>query len=453
MSSLPGILIIGVFLVFAGLMMTRRMPALLALPCMAVIIATISGAFYDWSALVVPAPPAKPDFTDFWSFIQSHVMTKGAARLAEPIMFTVFGAILSQLVMRAGIAQRIVSVAAEYAGDRKMVLAGLLTLAVAFCFTSLTGLGSVIMLGSLVLPILLSAGLSAEFSACLMLFAIAVGGVFNPAVIGTYTTVLGLELEVVKHYAAIFGGLLALTTLVFFLVEGRKETTTFAWSVIAEPLASKPAPALSLLTPIVPIALLLVSGWLADHGIGYKWEIIPAFVVGILYGALTTDAKRALPNVTAATLEGLKDVGPVLGLFVGIGMALNAMSAEPTKTVMAPFLQAILPTSTLGYVLFFTLLAPLALYRGPLNFVGLGAGVAFLIKSSALMPAVALLSAFLSVGQIQGVCDPTNTSNVWLATFTKSSTERFLKRTLPYVWAFVAVALLYAGFGAGVMSK
>ena len=453
MSSLPGILIIGVFLVFAGLMMTRRMPALLALPCMAVIIAMISGAFYDWSALVVPAPPAKPDFTDFWSFIQSHVMTKGAARLAEPIMFTVFGAILSQLVMRAGIAQRIVSVAAEYAGDRKMVLAGLLTLAVAFCFTSLTGLGSVIMLGSLVLPILLSAGLSAEFSACLMLFAIAVGGVFNPAVIGTYTTVLGLELEVVKHYAAIFGGLLALTTLVFFLVEGRKETTTFAWSVIAEPLASKPAPALSLLTPIVPIALLLVSGWLADHGIGYKWEIIPAFVVGILYGALTTDAKRALPNVTAATLEGLKDVGPVLGLFVGIGMALNAMSAEPTKTVMAPFLQAILPTSTLGYVLFFTLLAPLALYRGPLNFVGLGAGVAFLIKSSALMPAVALLSAFLSVGQIQGVCDPTNTSNVWLATFTKSSTERFLKRTLPYVWAFVAVALLYAGFGAGVMSK
>lgn len=454
MSYLPGILIIATFGVFAALMMTRRMPALLALPCMAVVIAIISGAFFDWSKLVVPEPPAKPDFTDFWSFIQLYVMTKGAAKLAEPIMFTVFGAILSQLVTRAGIAQRIVSVAAEYAGDRKMVLAGLLTMAVAFCFTSLTGLGSVIMLGSLVLPILLSAGLSAEFSACLMLFAIAVGGILNPAVIGTYTTILGLELDVVKHYAAIFGGLLALTTFVFFIVEGRKEASSFAWSVVAEPLPSRSVPFLALLTPIVPIALLLVSGLLQQKfEWGYKWEIIPAFVVGILYGALTTDARRALPNVTAATLEGLKDVGPVLGLFIGIGMALNAMSAEPTKIVMAPFLQAVIPTTTVGYVLFFTLLAPLALYRGPLNFVGLGAGVAFLIKSSALMPSLALLAAFLSVGQIQGVCDPTNTSNVWLATFTKSSTERFLKRTLPYVWIYVAVSLLYAAFGAGVMSK
>ena len=48
MSFLPGILIIITFGVFAGLMMSRKMPALLALPCMAVVIAVISGGFYDW---------------------------------------------------------------------------------------------------------------------------------------------------------------------------------------------------------------------------------------------------------------------------------------------------------------------------------------------------------------------------------------------------------------------
>lgn len=441
MAILPGLLILITFGVFAALMMSRRMPALLALPCMAVIVAGISGAFYDWSQL-----SAEAGFQDFWSFLQGHVMTKGAARLAEPIMYTVFGSILSQLVIRAGIAQRIVGVAAEYAGDRKFVLAALLTLVVAFCFMTLTGLGAVIMIGSLVLPILLGTGLSAEFCACLLLFAIATGGIFNPAILGNYQAIFGLDQAVVKHYVMLYGGLLAATTAVFFVIEGRRERS-YAWAVAQEVPKAPPMSPLAMLTPILPIGLLL-----SGETFGGRWEIIPAFVVGILFGALTTDPRRALQNITAATLEGLKDVAPVLGLFVGIGMALNAMSAEPTRVVMEPFLRGVLPQSNAAYLLFFTLLAPLALYRGPLNFFGLGAGIAGLILGADLMPAVALMAAYFAVGQIQGVCDPTNTSNVWLATFTKSSTERFLRRTLPYVWGFAAVALAYAALGARVMT-
>jgi len=166
---------------------------------------------------------------------------------------------------------------------------------------------------------------------------------------------------------------------------------------------------------------------------------------------LTTQPSRAISNVTAATLEGLKDIAPVIGLFIGIGMALNAMMADPTKAVMQPFLEAILPQSSMGFLVFFSVLAPLALYRGPLNFYGLGAGVAGLILGAKLMPAVAIMAAFFAVGQIQGVCDPTNTHNVWLATFTKTSTEKFLKATIPYVWGFVIAALSYSALIDGVM--
>jgi hypothetical protein len=70
-----------------------------------------------------------------------------------------------------------------------------------------------------------------------------------------------------------------------------------------------------------------------------------------------------------------------------------------------------------------------------------------------LMPPVAIMAAFFAVGQIQGVCDPTNTHNVWLATFTKSSTEKFLKSTIPYVWGFVVAALAYAALVDGVMNS
>lgn len=459
MSFLPGLLIIVTFGVFAGLMMSRRMPALLALPCMSVVIAVISGAFYTWPEVdkIESVSPFGKVFRNLvgsgWdsvltenqgyiNFLAVDVMTAGPAKLATAAMFAIFGAILSQQVMRSGIAQRIVSVTAEYAGDRKMLLAGLLTVVVAVCFTTVTGLGAVIMLGSLVLPILLGAGLSAEFAACLMLFAIAIGGVFNPVNYGFYVTTIGVPEEVAKHYVLVYGLLLALTAFVFFLVKGRREAQTFSWAVPAPQPVGKSVPLPALLTPLIPIGLIMI----------FNWQIIPAFVAGILYGALTTDAKNALQNVTASTLEGLKDVAPVIGLFIGIGMALNAMMAEPTKQALEPLMKAIIPTTPTGYLVFFSVLAPLALYRGPLNFFGLGAGVAGLINGIGLMPPVALMAAFFAVGQIQGVCDPTNTSNVWLATFTKSSTEKFLKATIPYVWGFVVAALAYASLVDGVMN-
>ena len=439
MSLIPGFLILATFAVFAVLMMTRRMPALIALPSMAVVIAVISGAFYDWSTV---APDAKPE--SFKNFLEIFVLTEGAARLANLMIYAIFGAILSQVVMRTGIAQRIVSVAAEYAGDRKMLLAALLTVVVALCFTSVTGLGAVIMLGSLVLPILLGAGLSAEFSACLMLFAIALGGIFNPVNFGFYQETLNLDLALVKRYAAVYGTLLGLTTLAFFVIEGRKERSVHAWAVTAAPAPTHVnVPAAALLTPILPIGLIL-----ALH-----WEIVPAFLVGILYGAITVNYRTALQTVTAATLEGLKDISPVLGLFIGIGMALNAMAAEPTKVIMKPMLEGVLPQSPMGFLVFFILLAPLALYRGPLNFYGLGAGVAAILLGANLLPGVAIMAIFFAAGQIQGVCDPTNTSNVWLATFSKSSTERFLRLTLPYVWVFVAVALCWAAFVDGALAR
>lgn len=435
---LPGILILLIFLVFAALMMSRRMPALLALPGMAVTIGLVSGVFFDWGSL----PPDAEGPRSLYEFLAQTILTKGSARLAEQLMYTVFGAVLSQVVIRTGIAQRIIRVTAEFAGDQKMLLAFLITAAVAGCFTSVSGLGAVIMLGSLALPILVGAGLSASFSAGLMLFAIALGGVFNPAILGFYQKTLNLDLEVVKHYVAVYGGLLALTTLAFLVVGGLRERRSFAWAVqVEEAPVDRRVPLPALLTPLLPIALILLFGL----------DIIPAFLVGILYGVLTTDPRGALNQLTACTLEGLKDVSPVVGLFIGIGMALNAMMAEPTKAVMAPFLERVIPTSPVPFVLFFGLLAPLALYRGPFNFYGLGAGIAGLILGTGLLPPVALMAAFFAVGQIQGVCDPTNTHNVWLAQFTRTSTESLLKATLPFVWAFVLLALIYSVFVGGVL--
>lgn len=439
---LPGILIVLVFLVLAGLMMTRKMPALLALPVMAVAIGVIVAVSLGLPLTALATGQEKPP-PNLRDFIFTTILTDGAARLAGAMMFAIFGAILSQVVMRQGIAQRIVRVAAEFAGDRKMVLAAVMTAAIAVCFASLTGLGAVIMIGSLALPIMIGAGLSPRYAACLMLFAISVGGCFNMANMGLYINVLKLDLSTVKQFAWSYGTLLALTAAAFLVLHGRRESRGFAWAVdLGSPPSGVPLPA--LLTPLVPIALIMMP-WPFSLMLD-PWPIIPAFLVGILYGLITTDPRRIIANMTACVLEGLKDVSPVLGLFIGIGMVLNAMMDPATSQIMSPFISAVVPTSRLGFIVFFTALAPLGLYRGPLNFIGLGAGFAALTLANNLLPPSAVMAAFLGVGQVQGVCDPTNTHNVWLAQFTHGATEDFMKRTLPFVWGFVLLALLWAVF-------
>jgi hypothetical protein len=54
------------------------------------------------------------------------------------------------------------------------------------------------------------------------------------------------------------------------------------------------------------------------------------------------------------------------------------------------------------------------------------------------------MAALLSVGQIQGVCDPTNTANVWIANYVGGNVQQILRSTIRYVWPAAAVGLVVA---------
>lgn len=54
------------------------------------------------------------------------------------------------------------------------------------------------------------------------------------------------------------------------------------------------------------------------------------------------------------------------------------------------------------------------------------------------------MAALLSVGQIQGVCDPTNAHNVWIANYVGTDVQQILRRTIVYVWVAAAVGLVIA---------
>src|ERR1051326_2094874 len=121
-------LILVLFLIFAALMYTRRLPALLALPIMAVLIALLPALRHPLDAVTL-------------------VFEKGVTRLAGAMVNAVFGAILAQVVFTSQIAQTLVKKASELAGDRPGLVALCMMLATAAAFLALSGLGAVIMVG------------------------------------------------------------------------------------------------------------------------------------------------------------------------------------------------------------------------------------------------------------------------------------------------------------------
>lgn len=176
----------------------------------------------------------------------------------------------------------------------------------------------------------------------------------------------------------------------------------------------------------------------------FDFPIVTAMVIGIAYGLVACPRPRQgrIQLLTRSAIDGIGAVAPAVALMLGIGMLIEAVTHQRVLEQVRPLLTAILPSSRLGYVLIFTVLAPLALYRGPLNVWGMGFGLARMMAVAPGLGPAAIMAALLSVGQLQGVSDPTNTHNVWIANYVSEDVQRILRATLPYVWSAAAVGLV-----------
>lgn len=411
-------LIILVFVIFAALMISRRMPAILAVPAMAVVIAAI-----------VQTPLSQ---------ILNQVVAAGATRLAEAYMMVFAGAMLGRVVMQTGIAEGIIKRAAEFGGDKPLVVAVTLMVAIALLFTALYGLGAIIMVGGLALPIMMSIGVPRKLAGVLFLLAYGLGFIFNIATWGFYQKTLNLDPQAIKGFAVTLALIDAAAIVVFLVIASRRMSTYGAWAVAveeeSEKAAKRNAPLIAMVIPLLPLAL---------H-IGLKWHVVPSFFAGAILGVLITRPREIVKQLSSAAVKGLEDVAPAVILMIGIGMLLNATTLPAVQDSLRPMIESVNFRSPLVYVLFFGLLSPLALYRGPLNPYGIGIGVYSLISTLGLMPPLALLAALMSVVQVQTACDPTNTHNVWVANYVGMRVEEITRQTLIFKVA-VCVAGLIVG--------
>jgi H+/gluconate symporter-like permease len=460
-----GLACIAIFLVMAALMYSRRISALLALPLMAILIAVAGGI------------PGK-DIVD-------HVLTQGATKLHSAYTTTMFGAILAELINRHGIAKAMVRWVAEFSGDSPFILAIALTLLTALLFSSLGGLGAVIMVGTVVLPVMLSIGIPAATAGALYLFGISLGGMYNLGNWALYIDVLGVQQPQIVAFVVPFTSCIAAVIVLFLLKElwawrnvkyalaavcalaagfvafhhtmghtlasATKTAATepnstsliaaavvlammVGWAMIRYEAKSTNLPALSFLSPAIPLILVLA----------FQWPIIPAFLCGIAFAVLVTWQKGSVNTLTRSIIDGVSTVAPAVALMIGIGMLLNAVMHPIISQAIKPLLLLVIPHDPLWYIVGFTIMAPLALYRGPLSLFGMGAGLVGLIKETQILAGRSIMGMLMSVGQLQGICDPTNTHNVWIATYLGTDTQVLLRKTILWAWMMVIIGLVLA---------
>jgi hypothetical protein len=206
----------------------------------------------------------------------------------------------------------------------------------------------------------------------------------------------------------------------------------------------------AVFTPIIPLILILFFGV----------NFLSAFILGIAYAYMITYRRDNISTLIKSLIEGSAVVLPAVILMFGIGWLLVSvigpanMSQEylmenygttiwPVRELMVPFVEKIIPNNGWMYVITFVILAPLALYRGPLNVWGMGFGIASIMMAAG-MPSGAILGILWSVGQLQGISDPTNLQNVWIANEMKIDVQKILYNTLPYSWIFAFLGLIAA---------
>lgn len=418
MATLQVILIFAIFIAGVVLMMTKKLPAILALPLMGILIAAVAGVPF------VSADADTQSITDF-------VLSKGAVKLAGTISVTIFGAIFAKAIQKEGISDTIIRKAAELAGDKPTAIALALTAAIAIIFTAMSGAGPVIMVSQIAIPLFLSAGIEPVVAASLILFGLNIGLLFNVSQYQLYVDTIGMDMNVILSTSAVMGVICAIVTIIYIVLNTRSAKKSAAWAAKAP--AKTDVNPVALIMPLVPIVLVFFL----------KWNAETALLISIIVTVLITKPKEAVQVLSSSVVEGIKDVAGVIGLMMGIGILLNGVSATQTSSLMQPIISAIVPSNPIVYVILFTILSPLALYRGPLNMYGLGSGLAKIMVSAGTLSASAVGMALRSTSVVQCVSDPTNTQNVIVADYANVDVNDILKSTLPYTMVMAFFILLY----------
>lgn len=379
-----------------------------------------------------------------WEDAQTIVFQGGPESWGATAVVVIFGSWFGQVLVKTNVASTIIRKTVELGGDKPAITTILLCIVTGLIFTSTFGAGAVVAIGVIVLPILLSLGVPKALAVSSYIMSVGSGMYVNIVLFKQMQGIFeGFQYDgnyLKFGFAAMAVQLVFIILMVIFKL--RKTNVNHSWAANAGASASGDAPAIALITPLIPVVLAIFFGW----------QPIPAFIVAAFYALFVSGKiksyKDAETIVSKTFYDGVVDVAALLG-FLFILPMFNKVSGLDA-VFFESILGGIMPTSTLFLCILFAVIAPFGLFRGPLTVFGAGSATLGILNSiSTFTPAFLFPLIYIPTITMNISCCPTQSWNLWAINYSKTTTKDFLVSGIPWGWAICIVntALVYFMFG------
>lgn len=406
-----------------------------------------------WTALALVGNSISPNSAmEGKSFIDvlTYVYADGPAGYAKSILVNVFfGAFFGRVLVETGIASTLIRKVVELGGDKPRITMGLLCIVTAIIFMSMTGIGPVISIAVIVLPIMLSLGVPAPVAMFSFMGSIMAGIFGNIVNFKQYQTIYAGFNPAAENYTYNdyfqMGVICMVVALVVVLIVANifmSKKAAHAWAAKSFTVSDN-APAISWISVILPVLGVVI----------FQIPIILGFCLAGIYALITTgklngtysDICRLFAKLFT---DGSIDVAPMIGFLLTLSMFNNAAAYA------APYFTAILggfvPRSALILALIFAILTPLGFFRGPLNLVGCGTAILAVVIAALPDAPVAFLYPLFAITTIAPQhLDITQSWVAWGFGYTKVSTKDYMKMSIPTGWivGFICCILAFVLYG------
>ncbi|MCH3952600.1 MAG: gluconate:proton symporter [Leuconostoc mesenteroides] len=376
--------------------------------------------------------------------VVQKVIAEPALNYGPTIIYIVFGSWFGRVLVDSGIAGSI-SAQTERVGRKAPIFATILVVLVtALIFSSAYGVGSVIAIGVILIPILLSIGVPKKVA--IPAFTMAIGApMYINVVLFNQIKAFFPSVSFSGKYL-IFGlaamGVQLLGVIILILLNSKSikngEIETIDDSKQATFQKTHP---ITFIIPVLPVALNMF----------FHWDAIPALLLATIIALLLTGQMKSYKGLVAFINKTVSQaINDISGLIIFL-MALVMFAGAATMNVphFKSMIEVILPSSPLVLAIAIGILAPLALFRGPLHVWGAGAATAAVLAATGTFQPIFLLPLLYTASIMAVSIDLTQSWNTWALTYSKLETKEYLKMGIPVMWvvSFVNELLVYGFFG------
>ena len=355
------------------------------------------------------------------------------------IAIIVFGAWFGRVLVDTGIAGYIIKKTVELAGDKPLMTALLLNIVCALIFCSAFGVGSVMAIGMIVLPIMFSLGIDKKTAVGSYMLAVASGMYLNIAYVSQFFAVFpNIQYDANYRRFAIIATVISVVIMIAFIVFNYMRQGKSRAFAAAAKVESKQLPWYCVIVPFVPIVMVSF----------FSWQPVPSFLLGIFLGLLftrnMTSYAKAVEKVQKTLYDGVADSGLLIGMLYGVNIFQAA--AKQVAPILQNLLGGIIPQDPVVLLIAFCVLSPIALFRGPLMIWGSGIALASILQAMGIFTEPYLFMLFLvpPVAIVASSC-PTQSWTMWALSYAKLEPKTYIKTNLPWGW-IACVAIQIVGY-------